>query len=184
MNTQGDCVIRFHAAAGEAAVRDDLNRTVLVVNGVAYGPDPFDMPEVCFGDAVEIRVPTGVLSFSVELFSTDRTLVRSPFHWDGAFNALRGGQSGVATWSINNVADVVTSAWHETVPFDVYARAHDAVDAVHDTASSRVRRTLLHQGIQFVLEIDEIVRIRALAPTMRSSRPATTFHRCSRPRGR
>lgn len=157
METQGQCFVRFHATAGERMVCDDKNQTVLVINGMEYGPDSFDMPTLAVGDAIEIRVPTGVLSFTVAPPATKRNSVIGPFRWSGAFNALRGGQSGVGTWHINCMADITTSAWHEPVPYQVYERAHAVADAVYGPAGVKLRRPLLKQSIQFVLEADALL---------------------------
>lgn len=166
METQGRCYVRFLAGHGENAVRDDMSRTVLRVNDAEYGPESFAMPAIAVGDVVEIRVPTGTLSLTVERAGDDLVAglstaawagvnhIAGPFRWSGAFNALRHGQSGVATWRIDDMADVTTSAWPEPVPFDVYKRAHGVADAMRYSPLAGVRHPLLEQSIRFVLERD------------------------------
>lgn len=101
------------------------------------------MPCINEGDEVELVIPSGSLKISARRIEVracrndDQTLVQrveGETRWDGAYNALQQGASGVGDFfvDVRPHSFITTSAWPEPIPMCVYQTARIAAGAVEE----------------------------------------------------
>jgi len=136
--------------AGQAMICQPMNGSKIEVNSELFIPSeelssaPV-MPQVAIGDTVVLHIPCGALTIRVTSVRCDPStwapeeesqFIEGEGSWDGAYNALIQGASGVGEFSVRlyDTTQVHTSAWDEPVPLCVYQAARLAACNARDRA--------------------------------------------------
>jgi len=159
MRVTGRINVIWDWVPGQEIDVDEMNRTSLFLNNREvnlYGT----FPHLEVGDAIEIRIPSGVLTFKVDLVSLEKAPLdgldyrtRGEFTWEGKYAGLIGGMSGVAEWQVNIPPDtlVETSAWDNPIPWGLYTEVRriirEAEHVLQHFLEPEDRREVMHYQI-------------------------------------
>ena len=116
---------------GTTTYVDGMNSTRIWVNDVECEPDEDDavfIPAVVPGDLVQLETRSS--GWWGNVIVVDNQEVRIAVEAEGRFESIRGGLSGLLTWSIcrSEYATVESSLHNEPVRFDIYVHTKAAAN--------------------------------------------------------